>query len=193
MACSIGDAHNQIILPAMALGWVNPHKNRTFSSGCSAAHAAVSSAKGFLEDRENAKLAEKQRLVDIETARLAKIEDEKQRLVDIETARLAKIENARLIVIEEQEMFNVLNLERIEREKQIQNQIITFNEQQNSGDFNDTPITEINLNNSCSECTGTKSSDPIPEKQLTESYLKIGGIAAVGVGILLLYTRSNKK
>ena len=73
-----------------------------------------------------------------------------------------------------------------------QDQEITFNEQQNSGDFNDTPITEINLNNSCSECTGTKFIDPIPEKQLTESYLKIGGIAVVGVGILLLYTMRNK-
>jgi hypothetical protein len=78
--------------------------------------------------------------------------------------------------------------------QEIQNQEITFNEKQNSGDFNETPITEINLNNSCSECTGTiKSTDPISEKQLTENYLKIGGIAAVGVGILLLYTRRNKK
>ena len=56
------------------------------------------------------------------------------------------------------------------RLQEIQNQEITFNEQQNSGDFNDTPITEINLDNSCSECTGTKFIDPIPEKQLTESY-----------------------
>ncbi len=69
-----------------------------------------------------------------------------------------------------------------------QDQEITFNEQQNSGDFNETPITEISFDNSCSECTET-----IPEKQLNENYLKIGGIAAVGIGILLLYTRRNKK
>jgi len=84
----------------------------------------------------------------------------------------------------------------IEREipiTNVNNQEITFNEHQNDGDFNETPITEINLNSSCSECTGTKFIDPIPEKQLTENYLKIGGIAAVGIGILLLYTRRNKK
>jgi hypothetical protein len=97
--------------------------------------------------------------------------EEKTRL---ENSRLADIESVRL--------------------QEIQNQEITFNEQQNSGDFNETPITEINFDNSCSECTGTiKSTDPIEEKQLTENYLKIGGIAAVGIGILLLYTRRNKK
>lgn len=97
--------------------------------------------------------------------------EEKTRL---ENSRLADIESVRL--------------------QEIQNQEITFNEQQNSGDFNETPITEINFNNSCSECTGTEIRyDTIEEKQLTENYLKIGGIAAVGIGILLLYTRRNKK
>ena len=89
---------------------------------------------------------------------------------------------------------NNLRLQEIKMLQEIQNQEITFNEQQNDGDFNETPITEINLNNSCSECTGTEIRyDPIEEKQLTENYLKIGGIAAVGIGILLLYTRRNKK
>jgi len=185
MGCSI---NRGILDEAKSLGYVTSYgiKNKLYSSGCTKAHVIVEDARMFLKDRkdredEKAKLLEDARLIVIA---------EKQRLVDIETTRLADIESAKLAEIE---MFNVLNLERIEREKQIQNQIITFNEQQNSGDFNDTPITEINLNNSCSECTGTKSSDPIPEKQLTENYLKIGGIAAVGVGILLLYTRSNKK
>jgi hypothetical protein len=82
----------------------------------------------------------------------------------------------------------------IQIQQELENQEITFNEQKNSGDFNETPITEINLDNSCSECTETiKSTDPIEEKQLNENYLKIGGIAAVGIGILLLYTRRNKK
>ena len=110
---------------------------------------------------------------------------------------LEKQENERLIQVQ-------LQNEKIEKERlaqeliqkqmedqrlqEIENQEITFNEQQNIGDFNETPITEINFDNSCSECTGT-----IPEKQLTENYLKIGGIAAVGIGILLLYTRRNKK
>jgi hypothetical protein len=93
----------------------------------------------------------------IEKQRLDDIEIEKQRLDDIEAARLA-------VIFKEKEMFNILNLERIERERQMQNQIITFNEQQNSGDFNNTPITEINLNNSCSECTGTEIRyDPFDE------------------------------
>jgi hypothetical protein len=34
-------------------------------------------------------------------------------------------------------------------------QEITFNEQINSGDFNETPITDVNVNSGCSECTGT--------------------------------------
>jgi hypothetical protein len=95
--------------------------------------------------------------------------------------------------LKKEELFQKDILKKDYEFQRIQNQEITFNEQQNSGDFNETPITEINLNNSCSECTGTKFIDPIPEKQLTENYLKIGGIAAVGVGILLLYTRRNKK
>ena len=169
MGCSI---NRGILDEAKSLGYVTSYaiKNQLYSSGCTKAHVIVEDARMFLKDRkdredEKAKLLEDARLIVIA---------EKQRLSDIETTRLADIETARL--------------------QEIQNQIITFNEQQNSGDFNETPITEINLNNSCSECTGTiKSTDPIEEKQLTESYLKIGGIAAVGVGILLLYTRSNKK
>ena len=88
--------------------------------------------------------------------------------------------------------------------QEIQNQEITFNEQQNSGDFNETPITEINPMDSCSGCGVDIHNLPyddwvmpddfydIPNKD-KENYLKIGGIAAVGIGILLLYTRRNKK
>jgi hypothetical protein len=79
-----------------------------------------------------------------------------------------------------------------QRLQEIENQMITFNEQQNSGDFNDTPITEINPMDSCSGC-GVDIHSLKREQQLNENYLKIGGIAAVGIGILLLYTRSNKK
>ena len=95
-------------------------------------------------------------------------------------------------ILAEIEMFNVLNLERIERETQMQNQIITFNEQQNDGDFNETPITEINPMDSCSGC-GVDIHALNREQQEKEKIMKIGGIAAVGVGILLLYTRNNKK
>ncbi len=115
---------------------------------------------------ENEELVLKQaneRLLEIK-----RIED--QRLQDIENQRLQDIENQRL--------------------QEIENQEITFNEQQNIGDFNEAPITEINFDNSCSECTGTiKSTDPIEEKQLTENYLKIGGIVAVGVVAYLVFKK----
>jgi hypothetical protein len=69
----------------------------------------------------------------------------------------------------------------------VENQSITFNEQVNSGDFNETPITDVNLSSGCSECTGTKSVDPIPEKQLNEGYMKMAGIAALGIiGLMVL-------
>ena len=65
-------------------------------------------------------------------------------------------------------------------------------------------ITEINPMDSCSGCGVDIHNLPyddwvipddfydIPNKD-KENYLKIGGIAAVGIGILLLYTRRNKK
>ena len=134
----------------------------------------IKKARIRLENIETARLVEKQRLDDIEISRLV----EKQRLIDIQN--------------KEKEMFNILNLERIEREKQMQNQIITFNEQQNSGDYNETPITEINPMDSCSGC-GVDIHALNREQQEKEKIMKIGGIAAVGVGILLLYTRRNKK
>jgi hypothetical protein len=76
--------------------------------------------------------------------------------------------------------------------QEIQNQEITFNEQQNSGDYNETPITEINPMDSCAGC-GVDIHALNREQQEKEKIMKIGGIAAVGVGILLLYTRRNKK
>mgnify|MGYP003976299847 CR=1 FL=1 len=94
----------------------------------------------------------------------------------------------------------------------VENQSITFNEQVNSGDYNETPITDVNLNGGCSECTGTEiSSDPILRKgyhimpdgslmkdsDMGKEPLKVtagmAGIAAFGIIGLLLYTRSVKK
>ena len=79
-----------------------------------------------------------------------------------------------------------------QRLQEIENQMITFNEQQNAGDFNETPITEINPMDSCSGC-GVDIFAFSREQQEKEKIMKIGGIAAVGIGILLLYTRRNKK
>ena len=77
---------------------------------------------------------------------------------------------------------------RLERESQNQkNQEITFNEQTNSGDFNETPITDISLDSGCSEC-----SDPI-EKELPNNNMKFAGIAGIGVIGLLLYTKGGLK
>ena len=75
----------------------------------------------------------------------------------------------------------------IEKVTMVENQTVTFNEQTNSGDFNETPITDVNLSGGCSECTGIKSVDPIPEKQLKEGYMKMAGIAALGIiGLMVL-------
>jgi hypothetical protein len=99
------------------------------------------------------------------------------RLEDIERARLTGENN--------------LRLKEIKMLQEIQNQEITFNEQQNSGDYNETPITEINPMDSCAGCGVDHALNR--EQQEKEKIMKIGGIAAVGVGILLLYTRRNKK
>jgi len=58
---------------------------------------------------------------------------------------------------------------------QIKNQEITFNEQVNSGDFNETPITDVNLSSGCSECTGTEIRyDPIEVSSMPPSYQSQG-------------------
>jgi|TARA_R110000824_G_scaffold45034_1_gene130612 hypothetical protein len=85
---------------------------------------------------------------------------------------------------------------------QIKNQEITFNEQVNSGDFNETPITDVNLSSGCSECIGEKLTDPIikkgyhtmPDGSLMKdtdmekgNNMKIVGIAAIGlIGLMVL-------
>ena len=102
----------------------------------------------------------------------------------------------------------------------IQNQSITFNEQTNSGDYNETPITDVNVNSGCSECTGEMRYDPIEVSSMPPSYqsqgyhkmpdgslmkdsdmekeplnnnMKMAGIAGIGIIGLLLYSRTVKK
>ena len=90
-------------------------------------------------------------------------------------------------------------------------QEITFNEQTNSGDFNETPITDVNVNSGCSECTGEIRYDPIEVSSMPPSYqsqgyhkmpdgslmkdsdmekgnnMKFVGIAAIGlIGLMVL-------
>ena len=133
------------------------------------------------------------RIEEEEEERLLKIQLEKERIQAenqrIENQRLQEIENKRIQYkkIEEEK-----RIRRINELQELENQMITFNEQQNDGDFNETPITEINPMDSCSGC-GVDIHGIQQEMRDKENYLKIGGIAAVGVGILLLYTRRNKK
>ena len=103
---------------------------------------------------------EEKRLQDIEDKRLQDIEE--KRLQDIEDKRLQDIENKRLIQLSN----DTLLLEEVRSNPNIQvsderllqlliqekNQSITFNEQKNSGDFNETPITDINFIDGCSGC-----------------------------------------
>ena len=80
-------------------------------------------------------------------------------------------------------------------------QEITFNEQINSGDFNETPITDVNVNSVCSECTepehqmpdGSMMKDSEMEKKPLNNNMIIVGIAAAGVIGLLLYTKGGLK
>tara|TARA_R110002126_G_scaffold197245_1_gene345144 strand:- start:134 stop:1018 length:885 start_codon:yes stop_codon:yes gene_type:complete len=59
-----------------------------------------------------------------------------------------------------------IQLQKTQTISQIQIQDVTFNEQVNSGDFNETPITDINVSGGCSECSTTKDQiDPILEKE----------------------------
>tara|TARA_R110000824_G_scaffold205038_1_gene389792 strand:+ start:68 stop:679 length:612 start_codon:yes stop_codon:yes gene_type:complete len=80
-----------------------------------------------------------------------------------------------------------LKLDLIKIPEEIQN--ITFNEQTNSGDFNETPITDINIIDGCSGC-GVGLENIIKETQNKEKYMKFVGIAAIGV-IALLVVRNG--
>jgi len=101
--------------------------------------------------------------------------------------------------------------------QKIENQNITFNEQTNSGDFNKTPITDINLDGGCSECTtgtdletgmtndqlekegyhkmpdGSLMKDSDMEKKPLNNNMKFAGIAVAGVIGLLLYSKGGLK
>tara|TARA_R110000787_G_scaffold152072_1_gene265874 strand:+ start:683 stop:1171 length:489 start_codon:yes stop_codon:yes gene_type:complete len=97
-------------------------------------------------------------------------------VVDAERASEAKIQLQR-----EQKIYDA-GVAEAQRLQKVKNQEITFNEQTNSGDFNETPITDINLSNGCSEC-----SDPIIEKELPNNNMKFVGIAAIGIiGLLVV-------
>ena len=151
---------------------------------------------------------EETRLNNIETERLAVLE--KSRLAVIEKARLTEIENKRLMQLSNDTLllaeirsgtFQVSEGRLLQLLNQEKNQNITFNEQVNSGDFNQTPITDINLSGGCSECTepehqmpdGSMMKDSEMEKKPLNSNMKFAGIAAAGVIGLLLYSKGGLK
>ena len=155
-------------------------------------------------------------------ARVDAVIKSRMAVVDAERAAEAAIQLQREQTIYDAGVKEAQRLQKVVEDKRLQeikDQQITFNEQTNSGDFNETPITDVNLSGGCSECTtgtdletGTEiSSDPIlrkgyhtmPNGSLMKdsdmekgNNMKFAGIAAAGViGVigLLLYTKGDLK
>ena len=125
-------------------------------------------------------------------------------VVDAERAAEAKIQLQREQKIYDAGVKEAQRLQKVADDKRLQeikNQQITFNEQTNSGDFNETPITDVNVNSGCSECTepehqmpdGSMMNDSDMEKKPLNNNMKFAGIAAAGVIGLLLYTKGGLK
>ena len=116
---------------------------------------------------------------------------EEKRLLDIKLEKeriLKEAEDLRLNT--EFRLFYLQDIEN-KRLQQIKDQEITFNEQINSGDFNETPITDVNVNGGCSECTtGTDLETGMTNDQLEKeplNYMKIAGITAIGlIGLMVV-------
>tara|TARA_R110000851_G_scaffold38908_1_gene99419 strand:- start:122 stop:949 length:828 start_codon:yes stop_codon:yes gene_type:complete len=144
--------------------------------------------------------AEKQKIIDIENARLTEIENARiQQEEFVKNARLAKIETTRILKENNDLLREQLFAKQLQ--SQISDQQITFNEQTNSGDFNETPITDVNLSGGCSECSelehkmpdGSMMKDSDMEKEPLNNNMKMAGIAITGIIGLLLYSRTVKK
>ena len=89
-------------------------------------------------------------------------------VVDSERAAEAAIQLQREQTIYDAGLKEAQRLQKVAEDKRLQeikDQEITFNEQTNSGDFNETPITDVNVNSGCSECTGTELSSKIILKE----------------------------
>ena len=148
------------------------------------------------------------------------IVDAKQAKIEF-ASNVARLEKLSYDIAKRNKEFEekIILMAKAENQK-IENQNITFKEQTNSGDFNETPITDINLDGGCSECTtgtdletgmtndqlekegyhkmpdGSLMKDSDMEKKPLNNNMKIAGIAAAGViGVigLLLYTKGGLK
>jgi len=91
---------------------------------------------------------------------IARWKKEAQLIIDIEEKRLSDIRKE-----EREYSIFISGMAEGKRLQEIKDQEITFNEQTNSGDFNETPITDVNVNSGCSECTGTELSSKIILKE----------------------------
>ena len=119
-------------------------------------------------------------------------------IVDAERAAEAKIQLQREQKIYDAGVKEAQRLQKVADDKRLQeikNQQITFNEQTNSGDFNETPITDVNLDGGCSECTepehqmpdGSMMKDSEMKKKSLNNNMKIAGITAIGlIGLMVL-------
>ena len=147
-------------------------------------------------------------------ARVDAVIKSRMAVVDSERAAEAKIQLQREQTIYDAGVKEAQRLQKVAEDKRLQeikNQQITFNEQTNSGDFNETPITDVNLSSGCSECTGEIRYDPIEVSSMPPSYqsqgyhkmpdgslmkdsdmekgnnMKFVGIAAIGlIGLMVL-------
>ena len=102
-------------------------------------------------------------------------------VVDAERAAEAKIQLQREQKIYDAGVKEAQRLQKLAEDKRLQeikNQQITFNEQTNSGDFNETPITEIIIPDPIIES--------IVEEKLVNNNMKFAGIATAGIIALLV-------
>ena len=127
-------------------------------------------------------------------------------IVDAERAAESKLQLQREQEIYDAGVAEAQRLQKVAEDKrlqQIKDQEITFNEQINSGDFNETPITDVNLDGGCSECTGTELSSMMilkegyhrmPDGSMMKdsdmekgNNMKMAGIAAIGlIGLMVV-------
>jgi hypothetical protein len=111
-------------------------------------------------------------------------------VVDAERAAEAAIQLQREQTIYDAGVKEAQRLQKVAEDKRLQeikDQQITFNEQTNSGDFNETPITDINLNNGYHNMPdGSLMKDSDMENKSLNNNMKMAGIAAIGIIALLV-------
>ena len=123
-------------------------------------------------------------------ARVDAVIKQRMAVVDSERAAEAAIQLQREQTIYDAGVKEAQRLQKVAEDKRLQeikDQQITFNEQTNSGDFNETPITDINLNNGYHNMPdGSLMKDSDMENKSLNNNMKMAGIAAIGIIALLV-------